>query len=77
MWDGTPCDGLHGSTCDNKFEICVKQFPPLPRKFESCLYYKKATNVVEGTTVYFQTNNTGIPKNIRINVTKYTVSLVF
>ncbi len=56
------------------FEICVKQFPPLPLGFGGCLYYKKATNVVERTAVYFQSDNTGISRSIRMNVRKYTVS---
>eukprot|EP00794_Sanderia_malayensis_P004795 gene4795-5422_t len=76
LWDNSDCEGW-GGTCDNMFEICVKQFPPLPLGMGSCLYYKKATQQVEATSVNFQSDSTGISRSIRINVNRYTGSGFF
>ena len=60
------------------FEICVKQFPPYPNSMSNCLYHRKGTPYVEATTVYFESSNTGIDKDIVVNVDgSYTVSVTF
>ena len=77
MWNGRKCDEADGP-CDNVFELCVKQFPPLPTSSSNnnCLYYFHTSDLI-AKIVDFEHESTGIDKDIKLNFTAYTVNLTF
>lgn len=72
LWNGDKCSAKL-DYCPKLLELCLKEFPPLPASFSSCLYHKltKSSNLSE---IDFELTRTDIEQSITLNISSYTVS---
>ena len=72
LWNGDKCTGTD-DYCPKILEFCVKEFPPPPTTFGSCLYYNK-TKASTSNVIDFELTPTDIDQNIELKISSYTVS---